>query len=127
VKLRITIDGKSYEAEVEVLEEEEATPLPYTPPPIAYPATPVPVALPHVHATAPREFNEKEILSPVTGLVIRINVTSGAAVEANDVLLVLEAMKMETQVIAHRAGTVKAVHAVAGKPVKIHQVLVEME
>jgi biotin carboxyl carrier protein len=51
----------------------------------------------------------------------------GAEVQANDVLVVLEAMKMETQVIAHRAGTVKTVYAVAGKPVKIHQVLIEME
>ena len=127
MRLRITIDGKLYEAEVEVLEEEDAAPPPYTPPPIAYPAIPVPVALPHVNAAAPREFNEKEVVSPVTGLVIHIDVAPGAQVQANDVLMVLEAMKMETQVIAHRAGVVKTVHAVAGKPVKIHQVVIDLE
>ncbi len=128
MRLRITIDGKSYEAEVELLDEEESEPLPpYTPPPVAYQSTRPPIALAPVHAGSPREVRENEISSPLTGLVIQVNVSPGQPVHPNDVLLVLEAMKMETQVIAHRAGTVKAVHAVPGKPVKIHQVIIEME
>jgi biotin carboxyl carrier protein len=56
-----------------------------------------------------------------------MNVQPGLAVQANDVLLVLEAMKMETTITAHHAGRVKSVNVEAGNPVKLHQVLVEME
>jgi len=65
--------------------------------------------------------------SPVTGLVIAVNVEPGQTVQANDVLFVLEAMKMENQVSAPHAGTVKAVNVVAGNSVKVHQVLLEFE
>ena len=61
------------------------------------------------------------------GLVIKVNVEPGQAVEAGEVLMVLEAMKMETNMTAPRAGTVKSVHVKPGDPVKVDQLLVEFE
>ena len=65
--------------------------------------------------------------SPVTGLVITVNVAPGQTVEPNDVLVVVEAMKMENQVTATHAATVKSVNVVPGNSVKVHQVLLEFE
>jgi methylmalonyl-CoA carboxyltransferase small subunit len=56
-----------------------------------------------------------------------VNVAPGQAVQANDLLLVLEAMKMETNITAHSAGTVKQVRVTPGDPVKVNQVVVEFE
>ena len=65
--------------------------------------------------------------SPVTGLVIKVNVEPGQEVQPNDVLMVLESMKMENNVTAAHAATVKTVNAAAGSSVKVHQALVEFE
>ena len=69
----------------------------------------------------------KACQSPVMGLAIKVNVEPGQAVEAGELILVLEAMKMETLVTAPHSGTVKAVHVKAGDSVKLNQVLVEFE
>lgn len=121
MKLQITIDGKTYEAQVELLDEEEdESPLPshasYTPiPPSAY----APGRMP--------DPNAKDCRSPLTGLVIRVPVQPGQRVEMGELLIVLEAMKMETNLTASRAATVKSVHVAPGDPVKTGQVLVEFE
>lgn len=129
MKLRITIDGKTYEAEVEILEDEESEHpyVPYTPAPASY-TPPPPVSFMPASAPVIDTGEECKICrSPVTGLVIAVNVEPGQTVQANDVLFVLEAMKMENQVSAPHAGTVKAVNVVAGNSVKVHQVLLEFE
>jgi acetyl/propionyl-CoA carboxylase alpha subunit len=128
LKLQITIDGKTYAAEVEVLDEDASGDLQaeasdsairlQSLPPGAY--TPSRVAETH-------SANEKVYQSPVNGLVIRVNVIPGQELKAGDLILVLEAMKMETSIIAHHAGRVKSVNAKVGEPVKLHQVLVELE
>jgi biotin carboxyl carrier protein len=128
LKLRIIIEGKTYEAEVEILEDEESEHpyVPFTPAPVSY--TPPPISFtPSPAAAIDTSPDAKVYRSPVTGLVIAVNVQPGQAVEANDLLFVLEAMKMENQVTAHHAGTVKSVNVVAGNSVKVHQVLLEFE
>jgi methylmalonyl-CoA carboxyltransferase small subunit len=65
--------------------------------------------------------------SPVAGVVIKVNVAAGQAIQANDQLLVLEAMKMETNVTAPVSGKVKSVRVAQGDSVKVHQVVVEFE
>ncbi len=65
--------------------------------------------------------------SPVMGLVIKVNVEPGQAVEAGELVVVLEAMKMETNLAAPRAGIVKSLHVKPGDPVKVNQLLLEME
>ena len=128
MKLRITIDGKTYEAEVEILEDEESEHpyVPYTPAPVSY--TPPPVSFtPSPAPVADAGSDGKVCRSPVTGLVIAVNVEPGQIVQANDVLFVLEAMKMENQVTAHHPGTIKSINVVPGNSVKVHQVLLEFE
>jgi methylmalonyl-CoA carboxyltransferase small subunit len=130
LKLRITIDGKAYEAEVEILEDEESEHpyVPYTPAPESYTPPPLPVV-----PAAPRIANDpindpgKVCRSPVTGLVIKVSVEPGQRVEPNDVLVVLESMKMENNVMATHAATVKSIKAMPGSSVKVNQVLLEFE
>ena len=118
MKLKITIDGKIYQAEVEVLDEEESSPAPASYPPLPPAAAPIAPVL---------SGDENTCLSPVMGLVIKVNVKPGQKVAASEVLMVLEAMKMETHIAAPRAGIVKRVHVAAGNSVKLHQLLVELE
>jgi biotin carboxyl carrier protein len=54
-------------------------------------------------------------------------VLPGQELKAGDLILVLEAMKMETSITAHHAGKVKSVNVKASEPVKLNQVLVELE
>jgi methylmalonyl-CoA carboxyltransferase small subunit len=120
LKLRITIAGTTYEADVEVLEDDEAA-APYIPPPRPY------IPPPQPGPALPQEFSDNVCRSPVTGLVIRIPVQEGQSVEAGDLLIVLEAMKMETQVTAPRAGSVSKIQVVQGNSVKANQPLIEMQ
>jgi len=130
LKLRITIDGKTYEAEVEILEDEDSEHpyVPFTPAPVSYTPSPLSVtAAPPAGAIDTAGDHGKVCRSPVTGLVIKVGVEPGQAVEAGDVLVVLESMKMENNVTATHAATVKCVNAVPGSSVKVHQVLLEFE
>lgn len=72
--------------------------------------------------------DEKKVCrSPVTGIVIKVNVGPGDAVEANAPIMVLEAMKMETNLTAHTAGRVKTVRVAKGDSVKVGQIVVAFE
>jgi methylmalonyl-CoA carboxyltransferase small subunit len=124
LKLQITVDGRAYAVDVEVLEDEESQPAQsYSPHHAAYAAT-------GGHAQNPGaawDADGNVCHSPVMGLVIKVNVEPGQAVEAGALMLVLEAMKMETHVTAPRAGKVKTVHVKPGDPVKVNQTLVEFD
>ena len=131
MKLQIAIDGKTYEAEVEVLEDDaqprqqnygNQQPLSGTIQSVQAAAAPA-----QAPAAQKAEDESKICRSPVTGVVIKVNVAPGQAVQANDLLMVLEAMKMETNVTAHSAGTVKSVRVAQGGSVKLNQVVVEFE
>ncbi len=126
LKLQITIDGKTYAAEVEVL-EDDATEEPGNGPDAASKQTPAPGAYTPSRQVETRTADDKLYRSPLTGLVIAVNVVQGQSIEAGDVIMVLEAMKMETSVTAHHAGTVKTVSVKAGDSVKLHQELVELQ
>jgi len=129
LKLRITIEGKTYEAEVDILEDEDSEHpyVPYTPAPISYTPPPIPRSPFPSNAIDTSGDLGKVCRSPVTGLVINVAVEAGEKVEPNEVLMVLESMKMENQVIATHAATVKSVNVVPGNSVKVHQVLLEFE
>lgn len=70
---------------------------------------------------------EREIKAPMPGLVLRILVAPGDAVQAGQGVAVLEAMKMENELTAPAAGTVAQVHADAGDAVAKGQVLIEID
>ena len=129
MKLRITIDGKTYEAEVEVVEDAGSEPHydSYPPAPVTYSPAAVPGSLVQPLSIGSDVDDQKVCHSPINGLVISVHVVPGQAVEPNDLIVVLEAMKMETQVVAHHRATVKSVQVVPGDSVKVHHVLVEFE
>ncbi len=68
-----------------------------------------------------------EIRSPMPGKILEVRVAAGAAVEAGQVLLLLEAMKMENSLTAEGAARVKKIHVSAGDLVDLGQMLIELE
>lgn len=127
MKLQITIDGKTYAAEVDVIDEDSTGDLAeYTPESSAPRALPAGAYTPS-QAGQTHSADEKVYQSPLMGLVIKVNVAPGQQVSSGDVLVVLEAMKMETCITAHHAGKVKTVAVKAGDSVKMRQLILEME
>ena len=132
MKLQIGIDGKVYEVEVEVLEDDEAPRHQHDA--TAYPLIPATVSSMPASAAQnkpslaeERGDEDKLCRSPVTGLVIKINVVPGQQIQANELIMVLEAMKMEANVTAPGAGIVKNVSVAPGDSVKVNQIIVEIE
>ncbi len=128
MKLRITIDGKVYEVEVEVAEPE--SPQPGYVPPAAQTRVPTakPVPAPPVQpSSAPVADESKVCRSPIAGVVVRVSAQVGQTIQVNDVLLVLEAMKMETVITSSLAGKVARVNINVGDAVQGGQLLVEFE
>jgi len=70
------------------------------------------------------ELHEPVLRAPVPGRVLQVKVAAGAQVQAGDVLVVIEAMKMETPVVAPADGTVGEVHVAEGELVDQDQTLV---
>ncbi len=110
MKYKVTLNKRVYEVEVEqgeamlLNEYELAAPAA----PAAPTAAPVAAAAPAAAApAAPVNLAAGEtVKSPMPGNILRINVTQGQQVAEGDVLLILEAMKMENEVVATKAGTV---------------------
>jgi methylmalonyl-CoA carboxyltransferase small subunit len=127
LKLRIKIEGKTYEAEVEILDAQESAPE-YPPyPPVQSTFVPATFPEPSSSLRPDTRDNEKECHSPVTGMVIKVNVEAGQFVEPNAVIIVLESMKMEMQITAPLGGVVKSVLVAPGTAVKANQLMVDFE
>jgi methylmalonyl-CoA carboxyltransferase small subunit len=129
VRYRLTIDGKTYEVELEPIEPEaqghERATLPTTSPRAAFPP---PGATPVAPATGGAAVDESKVCrSPVAGVVVKISAQIGQSIQPNDVLMVLEAMKMETTITSPVAGKVAKVNAAVGDSVQGGQILVEFE
>ena len=128
MKLKLTVDGKVYEVEVEAAEPELPQPG-YVPPagqtrvPAAAPGAPPPARPP----SAPAADESKVCRSLIAGVVVRVSAQVGQAIQVNDVLLVLEAMKMETVITSPIAGKVTKVNVNVGDAVQGGQVLIEFE
>ena len=121
MKYKITLNGRTYEVEVEagtamLLDEYEAI----APAPAAA-AAPVaaaaPAAAPAAPAAAPVAGGENAVKAPMPGTILKVNVQNGQAVKEGDVLVVLEAMKMENEILAPKAGTVTQVLVSKGSTV----------
>ena len=128
MKLRITVEGKTYDVDVEVVDETQTPP---APPQVPAPSVKPPAArvapVPYSRARQAARSDEKTCRSPLAGIVVSIAAAVGQAVAKSDLLLVIEAMKMETRILSEGDGTVKAVKVAAGDAVKSGQVLVEFE
>lgn len=124
MRLQVVVGGEVYEVEVEDAEDDA------TPQVTSSPVAPIQSAvLPTVPMPGSdlEEDDAKVYRSPVAGLVVEVKVEPGQEVKVDEVMLVLEAMKMETYVVATNAGRVKSVHARAGAAVKLNEVLLEFE
>ena len=127
MKLKITIDGKVYEVEVEAVDSASPAQAPRS---YAVQSAPVRVpggAAPEAAAPSGPVNEEKVCRSPVAGIVVRVAAQPGQSIQVGDILLVLEAMKMETNITAPLQGKVSAVKAAAGESVQVGQVVVEFE
>ena len=138
MKYVVTLNGKNYE--VEVTESEAvitnitsapvaaapvvAAPVAAPAPVVAAPAAaPAPEAAP-APAAAPVVAGEgTKVLSPMPGNILGVNVTAGQAVKKGDVMFILEAMKMENEIVAPEDGTVKQILAQKGATVDTDEVL----
>ena len=125
-KFNVTVNGTTYQVEVEEVKAAggapkaapaaKAAPAPAPAPKAAAPAA----AAPKVAAGA----GEHSVDAPMPGKVIKLVAAEGAAVKAGDVLLILEAMKMQNEITADADGTVKKFNVAAGQSVKAHESLV---
>ncbi|MBR1421331.1 MAG: biotin/lipoyl-binding protein [Selenomonadaceae bacterium] len=123
-KFNVTVNGTTYEVEVEEVKSADAS---HAPAPKAAPApAPKPAAAPAPVAAAPKVAagaGEHSIDAPMPGKVIKLVATEGQAVKAGDVILVLEAMKMQNEIAADSDGTLKKFNVAAGQSVKAHESL----
>ena len=130
MKYKVTLNGRTYEVEVEagkamLLDEYEAV-VPAAAPVAAPVAAPAPVAVPAA-APAPAAAAPvagEAVTAPMPGNILKVNVTAGQAVKEGDVLVVLEAMKMENEILAPKACTVKQVLVSKGSTVDTGATLV---
>ena len=102
-KYKVTVNGVAYEVELEEL--TGAAPAPAAP---AAPAAPV--------AAAPA--GGEQVTAPMPGTILSVNVTQGAAVKKGDVLMVLEAMKMENEIMCPCDGKVASINTSKGAAVE---------
>ena len=120
MKYKVTLKGKTYEVEVNqgeamILDEYEA----YAPAPAAAPAA-APATAPATAAApapAPAAVAGEQVVSPMPGTIVKVNVKAGQAVKSGEVLAVLEAMKMENEIMASHDATVVQVLADVGMKV----------
>lgn len=132
-KYKITVDGKAYEVEVEDLGSAAsaqsvaavAAPVAAAPAPAeAKPAAPAQApatAAPKAPAAEPKG----EVLrAPMPGTILSVSATIGKTVKRGEILLVLEAMKMENEIVAHADGTIAAIYVQKGSSVNAGDTLV---
>ena len=122
MKYLVTLNNTNYEVEVEESKVSLISSAPVQAAPVAAPAAHVatPAAAPTVQqSTAAGE----KVLSPMPGTILAINSSVGTAVKSGDVIMVLEAMKMENDIVAPVDGTIKEILVQKGSTVATDEVL----
>ena len=121
----ITVNGTPYDVTVE--ENGAAASAPVAAP--VAPAAPAPkpaAPAPSAPAAAPAAAGAVKVESPMPGTILDVKTSVGASVNEGDVLCILEAMKMENDIVAPSAGTVASINVNKGDSVEAGQVLVTL-
>ena len=108
---KVTMNGKVYEFTIELINKDDIK---------AAPAAP---AAPAAAPAAPAAAGALTVTSPMPGTILDVKVAAGQAVKKGDVLMILEAMKMENEIVAAQDGTVSAVNVTKGATVESGSVL----
>ncbi len=123
----ITVNGTAYNVTVE--EGTSSAPVAAVPTPVPA-AAPAPQAAPAPKAPAPQAASAATgsvtVDAPMPGNILDIKVANGAAVKSGDVLVILEAMKMENEIVAPQDGTVASINVNKGDTVEAGQTLVSL-
>ena len=129
-RYKVTVNGTAYDVLVEDMGGTQAAyapvaqPAPAVVPAAAPVAAPQPVAATPAPAPAPAPAGASVVEAPMPGKILKISVAVGASVVSGDVLLILEAMKMENEISAPVSGTVREIRAREGDSVNTGDVLV---
>ena len=126
-KFRVTVNGNTYEVDVEELSGVASSQSVVTSAPVA-PVTPVaakaPVAAPK--KATPASAGANKVVAPMPGKILDIKVSEGQSVSKGTVLAILEAMKMENEIVAPANGTVAGVHVSKGQGVESGDLLISL-
>ena len=123
-KFQITVNGVAYEVEVEEVSGGSAAPVQAAPVQAApKAAAPAAAPKPAPKAAAPVAAGV-QVKAPMPGTILDVKVSQGASVKKGDVLCILEAMKMENEILAPQDGTVAQVNVTKGASVNSGDALV---
>lgn len=118
----IKINGKTYDAEVEVIGASAAAPA-VAPAPAAAPKAAAPAPAPAAPAAAPKAGGPANVTSPLPGTVLRLVKNAGDTVAAGEVVMIVESMKMENEVVAPDAGRIASIAVAAGSAINTGDLL----
>ena len=114
-KYRITVEGKTYEMDVELIGANGTVVAPVAK--AAAPVVAAPKAAPAPVAAKPAEVGSGSVVAPMPGTILKVLKATGDAVKAGEVVLILEAMKMENEITAPADGTVASIPVAKGASV----------
>ena len=118
----IKINGKTYDAEVEVIGASAAAPA-VAPAPAAAPKAAAPASAPAAPAAAPKAGGPANVTSPLPGTVLRLVKNAGDTIAAGEVVMIVESMKMENEVVAPEAGRIASIAVAAGSAINTGDLL----
>ena len=121
-KFKITVDGKAYEVEVEEIGEGTVSMVSAPAPKLASNPAPKAVSTPKPKSSAAPTDGE-EVNAPMPGKILQVKVKEGASVAEGDTLLILEAMKMENEIIANASGSITKINVAVNDMVDTGDVL----
>ena len=118
----IKINGKTYDAEVEVIGASAAAPA-VAPAPAAAPKAAAPAPAHAAPAAAPKAGGPANVTSPLPGTVLRLVKNAGDTDAAGEVVMIVESMKMENEVVAPEAGRIASIAVAAGSAINTGDLL----